>query len=190
MLVHHHVFLPFQALWCMRLTTTCFSLLYRPWYNGIKLTKRVSPICPGLGAAEEKKNRKQRWLSASVQENKPKHTRGNKWTLFNIDKKMCEFSAYVAFNKATNGQTDINKTRNNVTVEDRSWKTSPSQRSSFQLPPSQRSSFQTRSFAKVEAVRLRSSTVTFSCTSLLLFVFISVFQTRPLRGRKLFNCGL
>ena len=40
---------------------------------------------------------------------------------------MCEFSAYVAFNKATNGQTDVKhekekkkKTKLNVTVEDRS----------------------------------------------------------------------
>ena len=32
------------------------------------------------------------------------------------DKKtMCEFSAYVAFNKATNGQTDIGKTRTGET---------------------------------------------------------------------------
>ena len=39
--------------------------------------------------------------------------------------RLCEFSAYVAFNQATNGQTDIKheKGKNtllNVTVEDRS----------------------------------------------------------------------
>ena len=42
-----------------------------------------------------------------------------------LDETMCEFSAYITSNKATNGQTDI-YTRNgettelNVTVEDRS----------------------------------------------------------------------
>ena len=41
---------------------------------------------------------------------------------------MCEFLAYVSFNKATNGQTDNyrkgEQTYLNVTVEDHSWKAS------------------------------------------------------------------
>ena len=46
---------------------------------------------------------------------------------YRLDKTMCEFSAHVAFNKATDGQTDIKHEKEtktqlnqNVTVEDRS----------------------------------------------------------------------
>ena len=58
---------------------------------------------------EKKKKKLKTEMTADVQESKSKHTRDQKWTLFNIDKTktMCKFSAYVAFNKATNGQTDI-----------------------------------------------------------------------------------
>ena len=47
-------------------------------------------------------------MTASVQENKSKHTR-LKINAFQYrqEKTMYTFSAYVAFNKVTNGQTDI-----------------------------------------------------------------------------------
>ena len=43
-------------------------------------------------------------MTASVQENKSKLQEMKNERFFNIDKTMCEFLAYVAFNKATNGQ--------------------------------------------------------------------------------------
>ena len=48
-------------------------------------------------------------MTASVQENKSKDTRGYKHERFLIStrqKTMCEFSAYFAFNKATNRQRE------------------------------------------------------------------------------------
>ena len=52
------------------------------------------------------------------------------------DKTMCTFSAYIAFNKAIDGQTDIKRhakrTQLKVTVEDRVEMLPPSQRSSWE----------------------------------------------------------
>ena len=50
-------------------------------------------------------------MTAGVQGNESKHTRGQKGTLFYyvLDKTMCTFWANFDFDKATNGQRDIKK---------------------------------------------------------------------------------
>ena len=45
-------------------------------------------------------------MAASLLENKSKRLKTNPF-LCHRDKTMCEFSAFVAFNKVTNGQRDI-----------------------------------------------------------------------------------
>ena len=70
---------------------------------------------------------------------------------------MCKISAYVAFDKATNGQTDIKHERE----ETLSWM-SLLKIAVEKLPPSQRSTFPNSIFAREDAFQLRSSTVTFS----------------------------
>ena len=63
------------------------------------------------------------------------------------DKIVCEFSAYVAFNTAIDGQTDVKheqdfKTKLDVTVEDRVE----------MLPPSQRVSLERESMPKLRTL--------------------------------------
>ena len=48
-------------------------------------------------------------MTASVQENKSKHTSGAVKNEYRQDKTMYAFSAYVDDNKATNGLTDIKR---------------------------------------------------------------------------------
>ena len=54
-------------------------------------------------------NKSKTEMTASVQENISKHTIGLNMNAFQYrpDETMCEFSAFVAFNKATTGKTDI-----------------------------------------------------------------------------------
>ena len=63
----------------------------------------------GHSCAESNEQGRERHRMLYAKSTESNHKRGYKWTLFNIDrtKQFCEFSAYVAFNKAKNGQTDI-----------------------------------------------------------------------------------
>ena len=82
-------------------------------------------------------------------------------------------SAYVAFNKATNGQTDTKREKE----KNLSWM-SPLKIAVEELPPSQRSIwFPNSIFAREGAFQLRSSTVTFSFSN-LIFVREGAFQLR------------
>ena len=49
-------------------------------------------------------------MNAGVQENKSKQqdVKNERFLISTGDRTMCEFSAYVAFDKATNGQTEFN----------------------------------------------------------------------------------
>ena len=81
-------------------------------------------------------NRKQRWLIAFKKTNKT-HKRF-KWTLFNVDKtKQSTFSAYIPFNKVTDGQTDTKHGK----AERLESMSLPMDRVEM-LPPSWRSSFE------------------------------------------------
>ena len=66
----------------------------------------------GHSCAESNEQGRERHRMLYAKSTESNHKRGYKWTLFNIDrtKQFCEFSAYVAFTKAKNGQTDIKNT--------------------------------------------------------------------------------
>ena len=87
---------------------------------------------------ERKKNRKQRWLQAFKKTNQnTQEVKTERFFFYRLDKTVCEFSTYVTFNKATNGQTDINHEKENRL----SWM-SLLTTTGEKLPPSQRSSLE------------------------------------------------
>ena len=72
------------------------------FYNLIHVYRKALSALVGLALNEYSKTE----MTASVQGNKSKHTRGLKMNAL-LNKTMCEFSVNFAFDKATNGQTDI-----------------------------------------------------------------------------------